>query len=74
MHVICPETNFLNAGKLNSNVATIPFNEGILQGREMKGPPPARTEIGSPACFFSWALRAIWESNVAPHPLFEHLQ
>lgn len=29
--------------------------------------------IDQPACFFSWALRATWESNVAAHPSFTHL-
>lgn len=34
---------------------------------------PTKIEIEQPACFFSWALRAMWESNVAAHPSFEHL-
>lgn len=47
------------------------FNQGITDGRCRA---PAETEIDQPACFFSWALRAAWELNVAPHPSLAHLK
>lgn len=57
--------------RLHANEATTPFL--IKEFHRVRRLKETCYEIDQPACLFSWALRSIWELNMAAHPAFEHL-
>ena len=66
--------------KYSSYLAILLVNQLILvrcpeplQCRHKKQVTQIRFFFNQPACFFSWALRLMWESNEESHPSFEHL-